>query len=132
MRFDGGVDLIAVKGDDDRGVSGGRGKRGAIDSEIALIDGLVQRNAGEGNKLRVEGCVHEHRRARIDCEKRLQGWGNGIVVGLASVGVLRAFDVDDGMGAQEREDVEDSESDEKREGDSWEGGLKAWEIDAAQ
>ena len=72
VRFDGRVDFVAIEGDDDRCVGGGRDERGAIDFEIAFIDGLAQWDACGGNNLRVEGCVHEHGRARIDCEQRRQ------------------------------------------------------------
>ncbi len=116
IRFDGFVYLVAVECDDDNGVAGRRCEGGAIDFEVALVDGLAERNASEGNDLRVEGCVHEHGRAWIADEQRLESRRNGIVVRLARVGVLGAFNVDDGIGAQERKNVEASESKEEREG----------------
>jgi len=88
--------------------------------KVALVDGLAEGDAGEGNDLRINGCVHEDDGVGMGDEVGAQDGRDLAVDGLAGVDVFGAFDVDEGALAEHAEGV-DSDGGEKNGGDEVKG-----------
>ena len=104
--LDGSVDGVSVEGQDEVCACGGGGQGAGIYCEVALVDGLAEGDASEGDDLWIRGCVHEDDGVGVGGEPRAEDGRNLAVDGAASMNVLCAFDVDQGTLAEHSTSVE--------------------------
>src|SRR6516164_5584793 len=58
------VDLVSVKGENDRSVAGGVSNRGGVVLFVALVDGLSKRDSSECDKVWIDRGLHQDWSAR--------------------------------------------------------------------
>ena len=104
--FDGGVDGVAVKGQDEVGACGGGGEGARVDCQVALVDGLAEGDAGEGDDLRIGGSIHEDDGVGMGGEVGAQDGRYLAVDGSAGVDIFCALHVDQGTFAEHAVGVE--------------------------
>jgi hypothetical protein len=95
------IDVVTVERDDYGGVGCGRGESGREVFPVAFIDCLAKGDSGECDEVGIYGGVHEYGTSRAAGEKRLQnGWDFSFEL-TTGFDVLCAFDVSEGMVAQD-------------------------------
>src|SRR5580698_3412767 len=88
------VDLVSIVGEHKGCMSGGCGESIAINFEVAFVDGLAQRNSGEGNDFRIDRGVHEDDGSGPLDEKHPQNRRDFELVRPMCLDVLGTFHID--------------------------------------
>ena len=104
--MNGSVDLVSVEGQHEAGLGGRRGERGAIELLIALVDGLTQRNPGEGDKIWIDGRVHQNNASGMIPNLSVQNRRDLLLKRPPRFDVLDALDVGQWMLTQHLSSIE--------------------------